>query len=86
MIAAGIAAGWLLRGRIPGGLGRVIDALIWALLFLLGVEVGSDETIFSGIAGLGSEAILVAGAGVAGSAALSLLLWKWVKARKKSRI
>lgn len=85
MIASGIAVGWLLRGRIPGGLGRVTDLLIWVLLFLLGVEVGSDDVIFSGITGLGSEALLVASAGVAGSAFLSLLLWKWVRTRIKRR-
>lgn len=83
MIAAGIALGWLLRGRIHLNTGKVINVLIWALLFLLGIEVGSDDAIFSGLGHLGGEALLVATSGVAGSALLSLLLWKWVQGRKK---
>lgn len=43
IMALGIAAGYLLRNRNLKRLGNVISVLIWLLLFLLGVEAGSDE-------------------------------------------
>ena len=76
IMAAGIGAGWLLRRRRLTWLGRVTDALIWVLLFLLGVEVGGDERIIRGMASLGLEALVISPAGVAGSALLALLLWR----------
>lgn len=65
IMATGIGLGWLLRGRKMPFLGRITNALIWVLLFLLGVEVGGDERIVNGIASLGLEAILISVAGVA---------------------
>ena len=64
IMAAGIGAGWLLRRRRLTWLGRVTDALIWVLLFLLGVEVGGDERIIRGMASLGLEALVISTAGV----------------------
>ncbi len=85
IMMAGIAAGRLLRHRRLKHLGRITNALIWVLLFLLGVEVGSDERIVKGIASLGLEAVAVAMAGVAGSAALAAGLWIWSKRRKEEK-
>lgn len=76
VMAAGIAAGRLLRGRRMPFLGRATNALIWLLLFLLGVEVGSDERIVNGIATLGAEACAVAVAAVAGCSLTAWLLWR----------
>lgn len=83
IMIAGIAVGRLLRHRRLRYLGNVTNMLIWVLLFLLGVEVGSDERIVNGIATLGVEAVGVAIAGVAGSAALASGLWLWSKKRKE---
>ncbi len=85
IMIAGIAVGRLLRHRRLRYLGNVTNMLIWVLLFLLGVEVGSDERIVNGIATLGVEAVVVAIAGVAGSAALASGLWLWSKKRKNVR-
>lgn len=83
IMACGIALGWLLRRRRLPMLGKIINFFIWVLLFLLGVEVGGDERIVNGIASLGLEAAIIAVAGVAGSAVIALLLWKWsCKGRK----
>ena len=77
VMVAGILFGWLLRGRKLPFLSKVINVLIWILLFLLGVEVGGDETIVKGIATLGVEGIMIALAGVAGAALLAWGLWVW---------
>lgn len=76
IMLAGILAGYLLRGRRLPALGRVVTALIWALLFLLGVEVGGNQRIVSGIQTLGLEALLLTIAGCAGSVLCAWALWK----------
>ena len=84
IMAAGIGIGWLLRNRKLKYLGKLTNALIWVLLFLLGVEVGSDERIIKGLATLGLEAVVISVAGIAGSALLSWCLWKASKSRKEA--
>ena len=45
VIIGGIATGRLLIGRRLAFVPRLITVIIWALLFLLGVEVGSDPAV-----------------------------------------
>lgn len=80
----GIALGRLLRHRKLPWLGIATNVLIWLLLFLLGIEVGNDDRIIRGIASLGLEALIIALAGVAGGAVLSLLLWRYTSKNRKS--
>lgn len=79
----GILLGWLFRKRKLPFLGKVINVLIWVLLFLLGVEVGSDERIVNGIATLGLEGIAIAVAAVIGSVLLAYILWKAVASKSR---
>ena len=74
---SGMLAGYLLRRLLFGRLGRVITALIWMLLFLLGLEVGSNERIVSGLATLGLEALLITLAGTLGSVMAAWGLWRY---------
>ena len=78
----GMGVGWLLRGRLSTAVQRLIMVLIWLLLFLLGVEAGSNPRIVGSITTLGLEALLLAVAGIAGSAVLAWALWRWSKGRK----
>ena len=54
---------------------------IWILLFLLGIDVGGNESIIIGLHTLGLEAIIITVAAVAGSTlcawGLWYLLYKW---------
>lgn len=84
MMFCGIALGRLLRHRKLPWLGVATNVLIWLLLFLLGIEVGNDDRIIRGIASLGLEALVIALAGVAGGAVLSLLLWRYTSKNRKS--
>ena len=79
----GILLGWLFRKKKLTFLGKIINVLIWVLLFLLGVEVGSDERIVNGIATLGLEGIVIAVAAVSGSVALAYFLWKTVASKSR---
>ena len=74
MILLGIVAGYFLRRRKLRYLDNIVMGIIWLLLFLLGVEAGSDERIVRWIASLGMEAFT---GGVAGSSVLSLILWRF---------
>lgn len=82
-MAAGIGIGRVLRNCNLSFLSKVINVLIWILLFLLGVEVGGDERIINGIANLGAEAIGISVAAVAGSALFAWGLWRWSSSRRK---
>ncbi len=81
----GIAVGWLLRGRRSKAVGRLINVLIWLLLFLLGVEVGGNPRIVGSITTLGLEALLLSMAGIVGSTALAWALWRWSQRRKNEQ-
>lgn len=76
-MASGIVLGRLFRNRNLSFLSKIIDALIWMLLFLLGVEVGGDDRIVKGIVNLGAEAVGVSVAAVTGSTIFAWGLWKW---------
>lgn len=79
VIFGGILSGRLLRGRRLGFVQPAITAIIWLLLFLLGVEVGSDPAVVGGLATLGVAAFAVFALSVAGSIAASWLLWRYVR-------
>jgi len=71
----GIAVGYLFRNRKIRFIHRIILTLIWLLLFLLGLEVGSNENVIRQFGTLGFEAFLLAAAGTLGSVVFAWLLW-----------
>jgi hypothetical protein len=78
----GIGIGYLFRRLKMRRIHILILGLIWMLLFLLGLEVGSNETVIHQFAKLGFEAFLLAVAGIIGSVVAAWLLW--LSARNKS--
>ncbi|MGM9735446.1 MAG: LysO family transporter [Candidatus Cryptobacteroides sp.] len=65
---AGVLLGWLLKGKdflkhIPTG----TMVTIVLLLFVMGVEIGSNRTIVDNILNLGTEALLISMAATLGS-------------------
>lgn len=81
---SGILAGRLLRRRRLDFLPRVVMFFIWVLLFLLGVEVGSNPKIIESLSAIGIEAVVIAFAGTLGSVVFAWLLWRYVDKRRKS--
>lgn len=77
VILSGILTGRLLAGRQLGFVSRLIVVIIWVLLFLLGVEVGSDPAVVAGMATLGVAALVIVCFCLAGSIAASWGLWRW---------
>jgi len=59
VILGGIVTGRLLQSRRLAFVSRLIAVIIWALLFLLGLEVGSDPAVVGGMATLGRTAFVI---------------------------
>ena len=85
IMLCGIGTGYLLRNRKMSFIGRVITALIWVLLFLLGIEVGSNPHIVNGIQTLGIEALLLTVGGAIGTTLFSWLLWKYLSRKEAGK-
>ena len=81
----GIGIGYLLRQQSIPGIGKVITALIWLLLFLLGIEVGHNEQIIRSLPTLGVEAFAIATVCVLGSCSAAWGLWRYVNRRKEEK-
>lgn len=79
IMLAGIFVGYLLRSKKLLFVHRLIITLIWLLLFLLGMEVGSNETIVSQFPKLGFEAFVLAVSATFGSVCFAGLLWLFVR-------
>ena len=85
IMLCGIAVGYLLRNKNTRFVSHVITALIWLLLFLLGIEVGSNPRIVMGMQTLGIEALLLTIGGSIGTILFSWLMWKYVSRKEASK-
>ena len=90
-IFLGILLGYLLRTKFGGvkakamhWQGRIVTWLIWLLLFLLGIEVGSNDRIISALPTLGVEALVLSVAATLGSCLLAWGLWKMVRKTERN--
>ena len=59
LMLTGMLLGYLLRKRDLKKIHQVITLLIWLLLFILGIEVGSNEQIIKGLHTIGLEAVIL---------------------------
>ena len=85
IMLCGVAVGFLLRNRRLRIVPNAVMVLIWLLLFLLGIEVGSNPQVLGGIGDLGLEALWLCLAGLAGTLLAAWGLWRYVNARKGRR-
>ena len=85
IMLCGIAVGYLLRNWDTRFISHVITALIWLLLFLLGIEVGSNPRIVMGMQTLGIEALLLTIGGAVGTTLCAWLLWIYVSRKEASK-
>ena len=85
IMLCGIAVGYLLRNWDTRFISHVITSLIWLLLFLLGIEVGSNPRIVMGMQTLGIEALLLTIGGAVGTTLCAWLLWIYVSRKEASK-
>lgn len=79
----GTVVGYIFREKRLGNISKIITVIIWMLLFLLGIEVGTNQDIIAGLATIGIEALIITISAVLGSAIMALLLWRYIKNSKK---
>lgn len=58
---------------------KITTWLIWLLLFMLGIEVGSNKQLISALPTLGVEAMVLSVFATLGSCILAWALWKTAK-------
>ena len=85
IMLCGIAVGYLLRNKNTRIVSRIITVLIWLLLFLLGIEVGSNPRIVMGMQTLGIEALVLTIGGAVGTTLCAWLLWIYVSRKEASK-
>jgi len=79
MMFGGILCGYLFRKKQVAHIQQIIMVLIWTLLFLLGLNIGSDKELVSHIGSLGLEALTIAIAATLGSLVAAWFLWRKVR-------
>lgn len=85
LMLTGMLLGYLLRKRNLKGIHQLITLLIWVLLFILGIEVGSNEQIIKGLHTIGLEAVILTLGGTLGSVTAAWALWKALYKKKGER-
>lgn len=86
IMLTGMLTGYLLRNKRIHWIHKVITILIWLLLFLLGLDVGSNETIINGLHSIGIEAAIITLGAVTGSTLFAWALWYLIYERHKKAI
>ncbi|MDE6216606.1 MAG: lysine exporter LysO family protein [Bacteroides sp.] len=76
LMLTGMLAGYFLRNKDLSRIQALITLLIWVLLFILGIEVGSNDNIISGLHTIGLEALLLTLGGTLGSVIAAWALWR----------
>ena len=84
-IFIGMGAGYALRGKNTLWLPKATTLLVWALLLLIGIEVGSDHHIIQALPTLGVEALVVATMGTLGSCSAAWLLGRYINRKGGAR-
>ena len=85
MMLGGIALGYICRNRAMGWVKHLITGLIWLLLLVLGLEVGSNARVMDSLLTLGGESLLLALGATLGSVLLAKALWQWVNRVEKRK-
>ena len=85
LVLTGMLLGYLLRKRDLKKIHQIITLLIWLLLFILGIEVGSNEQIIKGLHTIGLEAVILTLGGTLGSIIAAWALWRALYNKKGGR-
>lgn len=79
----GVLSGWLLQRRTLTFIRPLITVLIWLLLLVLGLEIGSDAEVMTHLPTLGLKALVITLLATSVSVIFAYLLWKSDKSSNK---
>ena len=74
----GIALGLIMRKHPFRFTSQLSTVLIWTLLFMLGVSIGCNETLFDSITEIGLKSAVIGTSTAIASAAASWILWRYI--------
>ncbi len=83
----GVLLGYILRSKsefFMNHLQKAILVIICLLLFLLGVEIGFNDTIIKNFSSIGVDAFVITLGAVLGSALAAAILWKAIVRANKN--
>ncbi|MGL4410924.1 MAG: LysO family transporter [Bacteroidales bacterium] len=86
IMISGIIIGHLLRNYKMAWIHKCIMLLIWILLFLLGVQVGGNQEIISGLFTIGIEALTITIGAIIGSILAAWALWSYISKSRRRRV
>lgn len=80
LIVAGIPAGYVLRRKEKARLvvARLLTWTVWALLFMLGLALGSDSMLLERLSRLGARAAVISLLSVTGCLLAARLTGRWL--------
>lgn len=85
IMLSGTLSGWLIRRHHIGWINKIIIFLIWALLFLLGVEVGENDELVSALPKLGLQSLLISMGGLLVSLLGAKILWEIINKKNTTK-
>ncbi len=79
LMSAGIFTGYLLRNKefLARHIGIIITWLIYMLLFLLGISVGTNNDIISNLDEIGLDAMLITAGALSGSVIAAWITYRF---------
>lgn len=75
----GVAIGYFLRRKqaVKDWTGRLILPIVYTLLFVMGITIGSNDNIMGNLATLGFQALILTIGALIGSMIMALAVWKY---------
>ncbi|MFY9590714.1 MAG: LysO family transporter [Bacteroidales bacterium] len=78
----GIILGYSFKNYTISFINQLINVLIWTLLFILGLEVGSNSDIIKNLKFVGIDAFVISVGAILGSVLMAWILWKSINRYK----
>ncbi len=76
-LSSGTLIGFLIRKKKASGIfGKATSGIIFVLLFLLGMTVGMNESLFKNLPTVGLKALVLTLGGIFGSVSLSFVIYR----------
>lgn len=86
ILLAGIVLGRIFRQKpLIRKSNKIIFPIVLVLLFLMGIGIGTNETVINNLYGLGKEALIITAGALIGTLAGAALLWHFVFAGKEAK-
>ncbi len=84
IIAIGVVIGVIIRSeRSSRYIAKVMSAIIYLMLLVLGICVGANQVIMDNLSTIGLKALIITIGGVVGSCICAMLLDKYIFSRKR---